>query len=90
MDMINCLQNHNHLLVLYEPFDKYQIVQNRDAFGFIDEMSDDIKFEKIGETQTGMIYLIEQLKNTVDNYKTLNLFLEQSGLSPKALILLGF
>lgn len=42
--------------------DKYNVVQNRDAFGFIDYMKDDIKFEKIGETSGGMIYLIASLE----------------------------
>ena len=57
--------------------DKYQIVQNRDAFGFIDEMSDDIKFEKIGETQTGMIYLIasmEKMNILGDSYQPYLIF----------------
>lgn len=42
--------------------DKYNVVQNRDAFGFIDYMKDDIQFEKIGETSGGMIYLIASLE----------------------------
>lgn len=42
--------------------DKYNIVQNRDAFGFIDYLKDDIQFEKIGETGSGMIYLIASLE----------------------------
>ncbi len=37
------------------------------------------------DSEMGMLYLIEQLKNTGDNYTILNLFLEQSGLSKKAL-----
>ena len=37
------------------------------------------------DSEVGMLYLIEQLKNTGDNYTILNLFLEQSGLSKKAL-----
>ena len=41
--------------------DKYNIVQNKDGFGFIDYLKDDIKFEKIGETSGGMIYLIASL-----------------------------
>lgn len=37
------------------------------------------------ESEMGMLYLIEQLKNTGDNYTILNLFLEQAGLSKQAL-----
>ncbi len=37
------------------------------------------------DSSTGMIYLIEQLRNQGDNNTTLNLFLEQSGLTEKAL-----
>lgn len=42
--------------------DKYNVVQNRDGFGFIDYLKDDIQFEKIGETASGMIYLIASLE----------------------------
>lgn len=42
--------------------DKYNVVQNRDGFGFIDYLKDDIQFEKIGETSSGMIYLIASLE----------------------------
>ena len=37
------------------------------------------------ESEMGMLYLIEQLKNTGDNYTIMNLFLEQAGLSKQAL-----
>ena len=37
------------------------------------------------DSEEGMIYLIEQLRNQGDNNVTLNLFLEQSGLTEKAL-----
>ncbi len=36
-------------------------------------------------SETGMLYLVEKLKNTGDNYKILNLFLRQSGLSKQTL-----
>ncbi len=36
-------------------------------------------------SEMGMIYLVKALENNGDNYKTLNLFLEQSGLSKQAL-----
>lgn len=41
--------------------DKYQVIQNEDSFGFIDYMSDQVKLEKVGETQSGMVYLIGSL-----------------------------
>ena len=41
--------------------DKYNVVQNKDGFGFIDYLKDDITFEKIGETSSGMVYLIASL-----------------------------
>ena len=42
--------------------DKYNVVQNREGFGFINYLKDDIQFEKIGETSGGMIYLIASLE----------------------------
>lgn len=42
--------------------DRYTIVQNSDAFDFINYMSEDIQFEKVGETKSGMIYLIASLE----------------------------
>ena len=44
--------------------DKFEIVQNRDAFDFVSYMGD-ISFEKAGETATGMVYVIAKLP-TVD------------------------
>ena len=41
---------------------QYTIVQNKDAFDFINYMSKDIQFEKVGETKSGMIYLIASLE----------------------------
>lgn len=40
--------------------DQYQIVQNRDAFAFVDYMGD-VRFEKAGETESGMAYVIAAL-----------------------------
>ena len=37
------------------------------------------------DSEIGILYLIEQLKNTGNNYTIMNLFLEQSGLSKQAL-----
>lgn len=44
--------------------DKFEIVQNRDAFDFVNYMGD-VSFEKAGETATGMVYVIAKLP-TVD------------------------
>lgn len=41
--------------------EKYEVVQNRDGFGFVDYISDGLKFVKGGITHTGMIYLIAEL-----------------------------
>lgn len=40
--------------------DQYAIVQNRDAFEFVDYMGD-VRFEKAGETEGGMAYVIAAL-----------------------------
>lgn len=41
--------------------EKYEVVQNRDGFGFVDYIRDGLKFVKGGMTHTGMIYLIAEL-----------------------------
>lgn len=41
--------------------DKFQIIQNRDAFDFVNYMGDDLTFEKAGETSNGMVYIIGKL-----------------------------
>ena len=41
--------------------DKYEIIQNRDAFDFVNYMGDDLQFEKAGETANGMVYIIGKL-----------------------------
>lgn len=41
--------------------EKYEVVQNRDGFAFVDYISDGLKFVKGGMTHTGMIYLIAEL-----------------------------
>lgn len=41
--------------------EKYELVQNRDGFGFVDYISDGLKFVNGGITHTGMIYLIAEL-----------------------------
>lgn len=41
--------------------DKFQIVQNRDAFDFVKYMGEELSFEKAGETANGMVYVIGKL-----------------------------
>lgn len=41
--------------------DKYEIIQNRDAFDFVNYMGEDLQFEKAGETASGMVYIIGKL-----------------------------
>lgn len=41
--------------------DKFEVIQNRDAFDFVNYMGDELSFEKAGETQSGMIYIIGKL-----------------------------
>lgn len=39
----------------------YEIIQNRDAFDFVDSMGDSLIFEKAGQTASGMMYIIARL-----------------------------
>lgn len=41
--------------------DQFEIIQNRDAFDFVNYMGEDLSFEKAGETGNGMIYIIGKL-----------------------------
>lgn len=41
--------------------DKFEIIQNRDAFDFVNYMGDEFEFEKAGETESGMVYIIGSL-----------------------------
>lgn len=41
--------------------DKFEVIQNRDAFDFVNYMGDEIQFEKAGETAGGMVYIIGRL-----------------------------
>lgn len=41
--------------------DKFEIIQNRDAFDFVNYMGDELEFEKAGETASGMVYIIGKL-----------------------------
>lgn len=41
--------------------DKFEIIQNREAFDFVNYMGEDLSFEKAGETMNGMVYIIGKL-----------------------------
>lgn len=41
--------------------DKFGIVQNKEAFDFVNYMGDELSFEKAGETKGGMVYVIGKL-----------------------------
>ena len=41
--------------------DKFEIIQNRDAFDFVNYMGDELQFQKAGETENGMVYIIGAL-----------------------------
>lgn len=41
--------------------DKYEVIQNAEAFDFVNYMSEDIRFDKAGETESGMVYIIGHL-----------------------------
>lgn len=38
--------------------DRFAVIQNRDAFDFVNYMGEDFQFQKAGETETGMVYII--------------------------------
>lgn len=42
--------------------DKFGIVQNREAFQFVDYMGENITYEKAGQTKSGMVYVIAKLQ----------------------------
>ena len=44
--------------------DKFEIIQNRDAFDFVNYMGDELTFAKAGETMNGMVYIIGKLPET--------------------------
>lgn len=41
--------------------DKFEVIQNREAFDFVKYMGADLSFEKAGETGSGMVYVIGKL-----------------------------
>lgn len=42
---------------------KYNVVQNRDAFDFVNYINNEIEFVKAGETYTGMVYIIAKMQD---------------------------
>ena len=52
-------KGHKHILGVVG--EKYEVVQNREGFAFVDYISDGLKFVKGGMTHTGMVYLIAEL-----------------------------
>ena len=41
--------------------DKFEIIQNREAFDFVNYMGEDLEFVKAGETASGVVYIIGKL-----------------------------
>ena len=41
--------------------DRFEVIQNRDAFDFVNYMTDDIKFVTAGETESGMVWIIAKM-----------------------------
>ena len=41
--------------------DQFEIIQNKDAFDFVDYMGEEMQYEKAGETGNGMVYIIGKL-----------------------------
>ena len=38
--------------------DRFTVIQNKDAFDFVNYMGDELRFQKAGETYNGMVYII--------------------------------
>ena len=41
--------------------DRFEMIQNADAFDFVNYMNDEVIFEKAGETKSGMVWIIAKL-----------------------------
>ena len=57
--------------------DKYTLLQNKDAFDYINYIDNEIKFVKAGETNTGLVYIIGELENATilgDDFKFYSIF----------------
>lgn len=53
--------NDNHTYGVVS--NKYNVVQNRDAFDFVNYINNEIEFVKAGETYTGMVYIIAKMQD---------------------------
>lgn len=51
--------NDNHTYDVVS--DKFEVIQNWEAFDFVNYMGDEVQFEKAGETSNGMVYIIGKL-----------------------------
>ena len=51
--------NDNHTYDVVS--DKFEVIQNWEAFDFVNFMGDELTFEKAGETANGMVYIIGKL-----------------------------
>lgn len=56
---ITCRESDGHTYDIVS--DKYEIIQNEDAFDFVNYMSDEITFVRAGETASGMVFIIASL-----------------------------
>lgn len=56
---ITMRENDQHMYDIVS--DKFEIVQNREAFDFVHYMGEDLQFLKAGETESGMVYIIGAL-----------------------------
>ena len=56
---VTARENDGHLYDVVS--DKFEIIQNRDAFDFVNYMGDELEYEKAGETANGMVYIIGRL-----------------------------
>lgn len=56
---VTARENDGHLYDVVS--DKFEVIQNRDAFDFVDYMGDELEYEKAGETANGMVYIIGKL-----------------------------
>lgn len=52
-------ENDGHIYDIVS--DRYSVVQNHEAFEFVDLIADKVKFEKAGETASGMVWIIASL-----------------------------
>lgn len=56
---MTCRESDGHMYDIVS--DKYEIIQNEDAFDFVNYMGDELTFERAGETAGGMVFIIASL-----------------------------